>query len=298
MSTLVDPVAVVEPRLESSDSAVSWAAIFVGAVAATALTLVLLVLGSGIGLSVVSPFSGDGVSATGFAVSAAIWLVLVQWLSAAFGGYLTGRLRTRWADDYSDEIYFRDTAHGFMSWALATIAVVWLLSSGVAAVISGGVQAASTVAGGAAQAGVTAGANAAASDDDDAIGYFTDMLFRAPAGSTAPNDDADVRAEAVRILSHDALAGTVSDEDRQYLAQLVSRESGLSEPDAQARVDTVLAQIDDAKQQAKQAADDARAAASGASLLTALSMVIGAFVAAVAAVIGGRQRHGLKELFI
>ncbi|MCW4116345.1 hypothetical protein NPA31_015385 [Aurantimonas sp. MSK8Z-1] len=296
---------VVADETEGATSSVSWAAVIAGAVAAAALTVVLLLLGSGLGLASVSPYGGEGASAATFAVSAGIWLVIVQWLSSAFGGYISGRTRARWASPvHDDEVYFRDTAHGILSWALATLAVVWLMSSGASSLLSGGVQAASTVAGGAATAGVSAAAGNADSggaSGGGATAYFTDMLYRGPANAQSPaaagGGTEDYRAETVRILGYDAVTGEISDGDKAYLAQLVSRQTGLSEADAEARVNDVVGQIDAAKAKAKEAADDARQAASAASLLLALSMVIGAFVAAVAAVIGGRQRHGIKDIF-
>ncbi len=96
-------------------SAVSWGAIVAGAAAAAALSLILLMLGVGLGLSAVSPWARDGVSATTFGVSTIVWLTLTQLLASAMGGYLAGRLRTKWAAAHSDEVYFRDTAHGFLA---------------------------------------------------------------------------------------------------------------------------------------------------------------------------------------
>ena len=107
---VVAPASSVGVVSEPSDaSSVSWAAVFAGALAAAALSLILLLLGSGLGLSMVSPWSGQGVSGTTFAVSTAVWLVVVQWLSAAFGGYLAGRLRTKWAGINTNGVFFRDT---------------------------------------------------------------------------------------------------------------------------------------------------------------------------------------------
>src|SRR5437868_537733 len=106
---------------EASKPAVVWGPIFAGAFAAVVATVVLMLLGSGLGLTLISPWSGEGVSLTTIATSTAIWLVIVQWLSAALGGYLSGRLRTKWVGVHTDEVFFRDTAHGFMAWAVATL---------------------------------------------------------------------------------------------------------------------------------------------------------------------------------
>jgi len=101
--------------VESAVSAVSWVAIIAGAFAIAAASLILLALGAGLGLASVSPWYNSGPSATTFGVWAAVWLIVVQWLSAALGGYLTGRLRTKWVGVHTNEVYFRDTAHGFLA---------------------------------------------------------------------------------------------------------------------------------------------------------------------------------------
>jgi hypothetical protein len=111
-------------------SAVSWTAILAGAVAAIALTFTLVTLGSAFGLASISPWPGAGAKVSSFTIGAGMWLIVTQWLSSALGGYLAGRLRTRWVGLHSDEAFFRDTAHGLITWALATIcvAVVALLA--------------------------------------------------------------------------------------------------------------------------------------------------------------------------
>ena len=136
---------------ESSASAMSWGAILGGAVAAAALTTVLVTLGAGLGLASISPWSNAGASAAGFTISAGIALVVIQWLSAAFGGYLTGRLRTRWTATHTDEVWFRDTAHGFLSWAAATVIGALLVGATISSAVGTGSRAAATVASGAAQ---------------------------------------------------------------------------------------------------------------------------------------------------
>jgi Thiol:disulfide interchange protein len=98
---------------ESSGSALSWSAVVGGAVAAAAVTLILVALGAGLGFASLSPWSRLGASATTFAVTTAIWFVVVQWLSSAFGGYLAGRLRSKWVGIHTDEGVFRDTAMAF-----------------------------------------------------------------------------------------------------------------------------------------------------------------------------------------
>ncbi len=293
--------------VKSSKPAVSWGPIIAGAFAASTVSAILILVGAGLGLTMVSPWAGDGAGVTTIAASTAAWLVLVQWLSAAVGGYLAGRLRTKWVGVHTDEIYFRDTAHGFLAWALATLLVVGLLSSALSTVIGGGVQAASTVASGAAM-GATATAGAAASNagSGDAAGqamaYFSDQLFRPndPARLAAPGaeGDAAAAAQATRVLATSAAAGEMAPEDRTWLAQLVAARTGLSQPDAEARVDQVMARVDEAKTKAAEAADAARKAAATFALVTALSLVIGAFIASAAAAYGGSQRDEDEDVRI
>jgi hypothetical protein len=263
-----------------------------------------MLLGSGLGLTMISPWSNEGTSVTTFAVSTAIWLVIVQWLSSAAGGYLTGRLRTKWAGIHTDETFFRDTAHGFMAWALATLLVVLVLGSALSAMVGRGVQAASTVASGAAMS-ASAGANSTAQGSQggsSATSYFVDALFRPndPGRLSAPGaeGDAAAAAQASRILIASAAAGEFSADDKAYLEQLVAARTGLSQQEATARVDAVLARVQAVKVKAQQAADAARKASATFALLGALSLIIGAFIASVAAALGGRQRDEDEALYL
>jgi hypothetical protein len=278
---------------ESAVSAVSWPAIVAGAFVAAASSLVLAALGSGFGLASVSPWPNSGVSATTFTVMTAIWLVVVQWLASGLGGYVAGRLRTKWANTHTHEVFFRDTAHGFITWAVATVLVGAVLTSAAASAVSGGVHAAATVASGASQGAATAAVQSSSASTPQGspviAPYNIDMLFRSPrADSSAATSDA--RAEAARILANGVVSGDVPSADRTYLAELVAARTGISMEDAQKRVDTAIAQAKAAEAKARQAADTARKAASEASIYTALSMLVGAFIACIAAALGGQRR--------
>jgi hypothetical protein len=270
------------PMLESAVSAVSWAAIIAGALAACAASLILLALGSGLGLASVSPWSDRGASATTFTVMTAIWLVIVQWIASGLGGYLTGRLRSKWVGTHTHEVFFRDTAHGFVAWAAATVITVGILASATTAVVGKGVQAAGEVAATAAQGT----ANAVASS---VSAYDVDSLFRSVRAEDN-SSTADARAETTRILTRSLASGNLPAADRTYLAQLIAARAGISQADAEKRVDQTVTAIKAADVKARQAADSARKAAATASIYTALSMLIGAFIASVAAALGGRQR--------
>lgn len=174
MSVSMTGSGEIATPVESSNSAMTWGPIFGGAAAAIGVTLILLLLGSGVGLTMVSPWSGQSSSLGTVGVTAAIWLVVVQWLSSGLGGYITGRLRTKWAAVHTDEVFFRDTAHGFISWALATIFVAGFLASSLTSLAGAGAQAV----GSAASAAGTAAASSTASAADLPTAYFTDALLR------------------------------------------------------------------------------------------------------------------------
>jgi hypothetical protein len=263
---------------ESPLSAVSWAAIVAGTVAAIALAIVLTSLGAGLGLTSVSAWPNAGASATTFTISAGIGLIVVQWLSSALGGFVTGRLRTKWTGLHTHEVFFRDTAHGFLSWALATILGTLLLAAAASSIVGGGVRVASTAAGGAAQAAASS-----------VSGYAVDGLFRSDR-IDASTSTQDAAAQATRILANGVRNGDVPPADRTYLAQLVAAKTGISQADAQKRVDDTIAGAKDAEIKARQAADAARKSAATFAIFTALSLLIGAFVAMSAAAFGGNVR--------
>jgi hypothetical protein len=269
--------------LESSISAINWPAIFGGAFAAAAFSLILLALGSGFGLASVSPWSNTA-SATTFTVMTAIWLIVVQWVSAGLGGYLTGRLRTKWVGVHTHEVFFRDTANGFLAWAVAAVIGAAVLASAVSSLLGGGTHVAATIASGAA-AGTAQGTVQA-----NPSAYLVDSLFRSDHPNANAGDNQEVRAETGRILVTGIKNGDVPAGDRTYLAQLVAARTGLSEADAQKRVDDVIAKAKAAEAKARQVVDEARKAGAYLSIFTAVSMLIGAFIAAAAAALGGQHR--------
>ena len=290
-------------------SGVSWAAIFAGAAGAAALSLILLILGVGLGLSSVSPWANDGVSATTFGMSTILWLAFTQLAASGMGGYLAGRLRTRWASLHGDEVYFRDTAHGFLAWAVATLVTAALLGSATTTIVGGGAKAGAAVAGGAATtvAAAAPGMAMAASGAGSGSGYFVDSLFRkdltasaagatsAPAPSAAGNGgNAMPNAEVARIFANAIGSGSLSPEDTKYVGQIVAQQTGLPAADAEKRVtDTfnrMQAKAKELEDGAREAADKARKAAAYAALWLFVSLLVGAFVASLAATLGGRRR--------
>lgn len=270
--------------IEATASAVSWAAIFAGAAAAVAATLILMELGTGMGLASASPWAGAGATVAKLSTGAAIWLIAVQWIASGLGGYLTGRLRTRWVGTHTHEVFFRDTAHGFMTWAVASLIVALIVTSATSAALGAAVQAGGKVAAGAAQ-----GAAAATQGASTLGGYEVDTLFRS-ARPDATDSSSDGHGEATRILSRGLAAGDVPAGDRMYLATKVAGQTGIPQDEAQKRVDDLITQVKAADVKAREAADAARKAAALAATLTALSMLIGAFIACATAALGGHER--------
>jgi len=278
---VIPPGGIASGPNESPVSAASWPAIFAGAFTAAGTSLILIELGTGIGLATISPWPHSGASATTFTILTAIWFIVVQWLSSLLGGYMTGRLRTKWVGTHTHEVFFRDTANGLVTWALATVIGVGVLASVVGSITGKGVQVASTVAAGAAQG--TAG-----SIGDSGTSYDLDRLLR-PA-STERDPSRDTRAEVARILAQGVSSGELPADDRDYLTKLVAVRAGISEADAQKRVDEAIEAEKAAALKARQAADAARKAGVMTSIFMALSMLIGAFIAAASAALGGRLR--------
>lgn len=279
MEVVTQPTATV---VDVQSSGVSWPAIAAGAVSAAALTLVLLALGAGIGLSSVSPWADSGVSATTFKIGTGIYLCCIAVMASAVGGYLAARLRTRWIGLHTNEVFFRDTAHGFLAWAFATILSATVLGSTMSNIVGSGVQGVSLAAGQAAQ-----GMNPAE--------LYVDKLFRAdpaPAAGAAPaatpqnaNPDS-VRSEVLRLWTSSFRDNSeLQAEDSAHVARLVAARTGLSQADAEKRVNDVVAE-------AKAAADKARRTAAQFSYWLTASLLLGAFAASFAAVEGGMLRDG------
>lgn len=292
---------------------VSWGAVLAGAAAAAALSFILLILGVGLGLSSVSPWSFN---ATAIGVSTIAWLAFMQLAASGIGGYMAGRLRVKWSAIHTDEVHFRDTAHGLLAWAVATLITVAVLAGGTRAVLSGAIDAGSGVAAAVGPAvGAGAGAAGAASAKQgegggaNPLDYFSDMLLRAapaPAATGTPAmanpgaTVADQRMEIGKIFATSLSTGSLAADDRAYLGQVVASRTGLTQAEAEARVDAVYGRAAkaaaDAKARAQQAADTARKAGAHTALWMFVALLLGAFVASLAATFGGRQRDHERVL--
>jgi hypothetical protein len=275
----------LEPDLRAAatvmetQSPVSWAAIAAGAVVAAALTLVLVAFGSGLGLSSISPWSGSGVSASTFQIGTGIYLVIVGVMSSAIGGYVAGRLRTKWVGVDNNEVFFRDTAHGFLAWALATLISASALAATTAQLANGAVA-------GSVSASSQALGRFGSSD------LYVDKLLRPATAQSAQspaapdNGNAGSRAELLRLWTVSFRDGAdLGAADRACMAQIVAARTGLSQADAEKRVDVVVTD-------AKAAADAARRSAAHLSFWLTAALLFGAFAASLAAAEGGALRDG------
>src|ERR1035438_7945348 len=192
-------IAETSVNNEANASGVSWAAVIGGALVTAALSLILLALGAGLGLSSVSFWSNVGMSSSTIGTAAILWLILMQIMSSSMGGYLAGRLRTKWANIHTDEVYFRDTAHGFLAWAVALVITAAFLAS-----------AATSMMGVAAQLSATA-SSAGAERELGPNEYFVDALFRSDGGARPDSNSASMRGEAGRIFANALRQGYIPD---------------------------------------------------------------------------------------
>ena len=276
VGTATDPAFAAKPA-----SAVSWPAIFAGGAVAAAVSLILLALGSGLGLATAGPWAANGASPVALTSAMVIWLIVIQWFASGTGGYVAGRLRSRWHGVHTHEIFFRDTAHGLLAWSLATL---------FAAAVLGG--ALSNAASGALGAVQNASQNSASIDPTSSaspFSYDADYLFRS-LRTDLPPSNAEARVESERILSAGLAQGGLSTEDTGYLASLVATQTGIAPAEAQRRIAFVSDREQQVAAAAKQTADAARKTAASLAIVTALSMLIGALIACVSAALGGLQR--------
>lgn len=287
---------------------VDWAPILAGTVIATAVAIIMFTFGTAIGLSMVSPYEGEGVSKSAYLAALGLWTMWVIASSFMAGGYVAGRMRRRTGDGTEHEVEVRDGAHGLTVWALGIVVASWLLTMGVT-----GLLGAATKAGAAA-----GGAAAATATDNDRTAFTIDSLFRAPArggqvaaSNTTPtagaptaataeamagntetaaapamamrgNANAD-RGEARRLLMYGMVKGELTADNKTALARIVANRTGMSQSEAEARVTQVVAEV-------KKAADTARKTGIVLGFLTAAALLIGGAAAAWSATLGGRHR--------
>ncbi len=264
---------------EARSSGISWPAVIGGAVVSASLSLILLSLGTGLGFSAISPWSNLSATAATIGKTAIAWLIVTQILASALGGYLAGRLRTKWVNVHTDEVYFRDTAHGLLVWALGMVVTAAFLGS-----------AANSIAGNEAQHGTNSNGSTLSSENTvlaaSPNAYLIDTMFRSTTPVAERNDATD-RSEAESIFTHGLRQRSLPPSDNTYLAQLVAARTGVSPAEADGRVANAF-------DEAQRNADAARKALAHLSLWLFVALLTGAFVASYAGTIGGRQRDRVQ----
>jgi hypothetical protein len=279
------------PVASSSDtrdatSFVEWGAVLAGAALSAALSFVLLTFGSAVGLSATSPWPNSGLSVKVIATLAIFWALAQQIGSLMAGGYVAGRMRSRW-HEAGDEREFRDGLHGGLVWAVAVLISAFLVLATASFGVQSGAKLASSAAAG------------AASPTADPMNTVLDAMLRPGASMAAANrqssgaqtpqssnqvaSNSDERGELSRILASAVANGSLTAENRSYLANLVSERTGASQQEAEKRVD-------DAISAARTAADKARRAAILAGFITAAGLVLSLGAAWWAAIKGGEHR--------
>jgi len=271
-----------------------WGPVLGGAIGAAALSFVFLTFGGAIGLSITSPWPNSGASIATVAIVVGLWMAIVQVASFAAGGYLAGRLRASWADTTLVEHQFRDGAHGFMVWATGVVLGAIILGMTGAGALSTLAQSRSLMAAGVASGAAAKGIEGLATGPAD---YAVDLLLR-PAGTVrqtqpAPNVDG-LRMEAGRIFTSAINNRAFTARDRDYLTQIVVARTGLSEVEAQRRVDAAVTEARDLEIKARDTADKARKAALIAGFIAAATLLISLAAACAGASLGGRHRDENK----
>lgn len=245
-----------------------WSSIAAGAIVAAAVSFVLLSFGSGLGLAVASPSSTWRDTSAALAAVGGLWLLVTSLASFGLGGYLSGRLREPWREATPEAVEFRDGIHGLLAWALA--------------VLLGAVLTLSATRADPGQAGLTSATTAAA---EPLMAFELDQLFRSDQTPAEPANDPELRAQATRIITAGLGHSGMALDDRTDLIRLVQNRTGLAQPDAERRVDQVIARADDAVARARH----------GAIILAfmiACSLLLGVAAAWLAATAGGQHRDG------
>ncbi len=295
MATVTVPVTTVPAAVSTAEAvpvrSLEWSPVIVGALGATAISVVLLTFGAALGLSVVSPYPFAGLSARATAVLAGTYTALSMVAAFAAGGYLAGRLRTPWSAGNEVEQHFRDGAHGFGVWAVGVVLGACIVAGGAGTAIKAAVQSGTVVA--------AAGAAGAASNPNrptmDPTMYAADRLLAPNLTPTGPVTPAiasrtDLSAPMARTFAIGLRDGQLGARDRTYLAQLVMQQTGLNQEAAERRVDETFAELKAAEAQLRATAEAARKAALIAAFLAAATLAVGCAAACAGAAMGARHR--------
>jgi hypothetical protein len=302
VTTSSSPTAVIATEGPASDY-IEWGPLILGAIGATAISVVLLTFGAALGLSVVSPYPFAGISAKGLAVLTGTYTALALVASFAAGGYLAGRLRAPWVAADAVERHFRDGAHGFGVWALGVLLGAALAVSGAGAILKTAVYTSGAVAA-AGTAGAASSQAAGAALSTTPTDYAVDRLLAAAPGAAgavpapgaagavpvAAAQRSDLAAPIARAFAANLHNPQLDTRDRATLAQLVVQRTGMAQADAEKRVDDAFTELKAAEQKARDAAEHARKATLIAAFVAAATLAIGCAAACAGAEVGARHR--------
>jgi hypothetical protein len=262
---MTDTLVIAEQGDENTGYRFSWGLAIMGGVIATAVTFFLLTLGSGFGLLLVHP---NLHAAPAFLTGGAVYFFIAQAFGFAVGGHFAGRLIGPLPESKIQE-EFRAEAHGLVAWATTVLATLTMVAFAAMATSAG--------------SGTAALYGTATSKTEAApTAYLVDVLFR-------PNANANegARAEAGRILEAGLARGEqIAPDDKDRLMTLVASQANMTRDAASVRIDNLQA---DVQAKTKKAADTARKIASYTSIWIALSLLFGALVSMIAAVMAREE---------
>jgi len=279
---------------------VQWGAVILGALGATAISMVLLTFGAGLGLSAASAQPYAGASAKAIAVISALYAAITMVAAFGAGGYVTGRMRLPATQELAEH-EFRDGAHGFAVWALGIVIGGVIAISGVSGAFKTAVQATAAVGGAAAAGAASNPALGQAALSMSPTDYAIDRLMApapaaAPAAAGAPATPAtgasraDVAGPMTRVFAASLKSGQLDARDRTMLVQTVTQQTGLPQAEAEKRVDDAYAEFKAAEQKARDAADQARKAALITAFAAAATLLLGCAAACAGATAGAKHR--------
>jgi len=306
------PSAVVGPS--GPARSVQWGAVILGALGATAISMVLLTFGAGLGLSAASAQPYAGASAKALAVISALYAAITMVAAFGAGGYVTGRMRLPATQELAEH-EFRDGAHGFAVWALGIVIGGIVAISGVSGAVKTAVQATAAVGGAAAAGAASNPALGQAALSMTPTDYAIDRLM-APAPAAAPDaaggapaagtpaapatgtagaannvpSRADVTAPMTRAFAASLKSDQLDARDRTMLVQTVMQQTGLPQAEAEKRVDEAYTELKAAEQKARDAADKARKAALITAFAAAATLLLGCAAACAGAAAGAKHR--------
>ncbi|MBB6192638.1 hypothetical protein FHS51_002891 [Sphingobium wenxiniae] len=271
-------------------SRLSWPAIFAGVTLAIAIQLVLALLGTGIGFSLVDPVKGTTPGANSFGIGAGLYWVVSMMISLGAGSYAAARVAG--AHDRFDGL-----VHGLTIWGLTSILTVYLITSAVGGIIGGAFR---TVGGVASTAGQSVGAAApviarAASVDDIDIGNEAAAYLTSVPADPAAMSPQEAQKEVARQLPDLAAGGTKGAQAESRIVAIVAAQQKISAAEARQKVEAAKARFvaakNDAVETAKTTVDTAAGGAAGTSFLVVLALIIGAASAGFGGIVGGRREQ-------